>query len=212
MFKENFQSFRLAPAKSHWHRQTQNFKNKQTQNSIECCKFRIESDRVLDPDIFRGFESLNLLYVYDLTLAQRSLFIKRVGAGFTADPAYTIYRAYETCPSATSRVFQVWDGTLVSSVTTNTISTSYELGCEFNNIYPTYFPEASDDIIDGALVGSSKDPYTTGGEVILDVIDVIERDQCLSLFYEKCAHGHNVNIQNPFLSYYAYMKVHEYLE
>ena len=162
--------------------------------------------------IFRGFESLNLLYVYDLTVAQRSLFIKRVGAGFTADPAYTIYRAYETCPSATSRVFQVWDGTLVSSTTTNTISTSYELGCEFNNIYPTYFSEASDDIIDGALVGSSKDPYTTGGEAILDVINVIERDQCLTLFYEKCAHGHSSNIQNPFLTYYALMKVHEYLE
>jgi len=162
--------------------------------------------------IFRGFESFNLLYVYDLTVAQRSLFIKRVGAGFTADPAYTIYRAYETCPSATSRVFQVWDGTLVSSATTNTISTSYELGCEFNNIYPTYFSEASDDIIDGALVGSSKDPYTTGGEAILDVINVIERDQCLTLFYEKCAHGHSSNIQNPFLTYYALMKVHEYLE
>ena len=56
LFKETFQSSRLAPAKSHWHRQTQNFKNKQTQNSIECCKFRIESDRVLDPGIFRGFE------------------------------------------------------------------------------------------------------------------------------------------------------------
>ena len=163
--------------------------------------------------IFRGFKDLNLLYMEGMNLRDKGLFLRNVGQGFVEDDSYTVYRAYETCDSRTSREFATWHGSEYRTNTTKTISNTYELGCEFNNIYPSYFvSEATDDNIDGQLVGSSKDPYTSGGESMLDIIEVVNRDRCVRMFFEKCADGHESNIQNPFLTYYAFMRVHEYLE
>jgi len=162
--------------------------------------------------IFRGFGDFDLKYVVDLQQIEKSNFVRNVGTGFTADDTHTIYRAYETCEHPTSRTFHIWQNSAVDLNTIKTISNTYELGCEFNNVYPPYFTEATDDIIDGQLVGTSIDPYTTNNERVIDIIDVIKRDQCVSLFYEYCAEGHSSNVQNPFLTYYAFMKVHEYLE
>ena len=70
---------------------------------------------------------------------------------------------------------------------------------------------AKDNITDGELIGNTKDPYTSGNPSIIDIINVVNRDACVKKFFEKCSEGHDQNIQNPFLTFYAFMKVEEYI-
>ncbi|OUV23334.1 MAG: hypothetical protein CBC48_18895, partial [bacterium TMED88] len=121
------------------------------------------------------------------------------------------YRATLTCNDEVPnrRTLAYMDDTETDNTELFTLSQNYELGCAYNIDYPLNREESTDDVVDGAL-RASYDPY--GNSSIIDLIDIINRDRCITRFFEACQTGHLDNMQNPFLTYYAFQKVEEYLD
>lgn len=159
--------------------------------------------------VFTGFLNLYMDFLLKLNSIDTAVFLQNFDASFTETDSVQVYRGFHTCPNPTSRNLAIWSGSTVDPLTTSTISSTYEVGCSFENDYPSYVAEANDDREDGKLIGSSIDPYLSNGDAILDVLDILNRDKCIEMFFNYCASGHDDNIQNPFLTYYSFMKVEE---
>ena len=162
--------------------------------------------------IFTGFADFETDYVVLLDDDLKDTFLENSVSHFVSDDSYNVFRAFHTCDNPVPKTLQKWENSKVSNLTTKTLSTTFEIGCEYQNVYPSYFAEANDEIVDGSLIDDSKDPYMTAGDAILDIVDIITRDSCVQQFFEQCRSGHDAGFQNPFLTYYSFMKVEEYIE
>ena len=166
--------------------------------------------------IYYGFNNLDLVLYNNLQndiLKQQMIEAQSVET--TTDASNFI--ASSTCnadATVTSKTLSMWEGSSTDNSKLTALSESYEIGCSYNLEYPISREEANDDVLDGNLI-QSLDPYSSIDNPTvntIDLIDVINRDRCLSRFFKACQEGHLDNFQNPFLSFYAFMKVEEYLD
>ena len=47
---------------------------------------------------------------------------------------------------------------------------------------------------------------------VTELVALIQKDRCTSRFFEFCRQGHQLDFQNPFLTWYAFMKLDEHLD
>ena len=161
--------------------------------------------------VFLGFQTFDVAYIVEKSVEYSERFIRNF-LEFTDNAQFgLLMRAYETCENKLPKNLNFWEGAVRDDDYTTTVSSSYEFGCEYQNTYPSFTDLAKDNITDGELVKNTIDPYTIGNPSVVDIINVVERDFCVKKFFEKCAEGHENNFQNPFLTFYAFMKVEEYI-
>jgi hypothetical protein len=170
--------------------------------------------------VYKGFEAYSLEYYYRAPTTEAAMtgltaFTSQVQTSEGADN----YRAYYSCSSACpekplSKQLRRWAATRTDEEHSTAVTTTYELACVYNNDYASILVEGSDDKEDG-LLERSLDPYldsdgTTSS--IVELVSLIQKDKCTMRFFQMCEQGHNLQFQNPFLSYYAFMKLDEYLD
>ena len=84
---------------------------------------------------------------------------------------------------------------------TTSVSKTYEAACQFDldgNILQTVDIYQDDD--------AGEFTYTNQEKVL-----VIVKNRCLEKFYETCRDGHELGIQNPFLTWHAFKKLQDHV-
>ena len=171
--------------------------------------------------VYKGFESYTMDYFY---LAQNDAALLNGILAFTdqVETSETTrnFRAYYTCDENTcaeekiSKELRKWSGTSTDQEHSTAVTTTYELACVYNNDYASILVEGSDEKEDG-LLERTLDPYLSSDDAtssIVDLVALLQKDKCTMRFFQLCRQGHALEFQNPFLTFYAFMKLDEYLE
>ena len=170
--------------------------------------------------VYKGFEAYSLEYYYRAPTTEAAMtgltaFTNQVKTSEEVDNFRAFYSCDSTCrEKPVSKQLRRWAATRTDAEHSTAVTTTYELACVYNNDYASILVEGSDDKEDG-LLERSLDPYldsdgTTSS--IVELVSLIQKDKCTMRFFQMCEQGHNLQFQNPFLSYYAFMKLDEYLD
>ena len=165
--------------------------------------------------VYKGFETYSLLYF------ERAQSLTAKFNGLLAFTSQSIvsetvqnFRASYTCNCPTvSKTLNVWAGTDTHQEHSTAVTVTYELGCVFNNDYAAILEKGQDAVQDG-LLERTLNPYvdSSGADISnVELVSLIQKDTCTRRFFENCAQGHDLGFQNPFLTYYAFSTLEEYL-
>ena len=169
--------------------------------------------------VYKGFETYSLDYYRGSddasTMNGLTAFTSQTRTLLSA----TNYRAYYACNSAcpekpVSKTIRVWQGTETMAEHTTAVTTTYEVACLYNNDYASITVKGQDSVKDG-LLERSLDVYADSDEAtssVTELVALIQKDRCTARFFEFCRQGHQLEFQNPFLTWYAFMKLDEYLD
>ena len=176
------------------------------QNSKECFVYKgFESYRL---DYYRGPDDANLLNGI-------VAFTSQTESTTVADNHRAYYFCNDDCAEKPiSKTIRVWQGTETLEEHTTAVTTTYEIACLYNNDYASILVKGQDAIQDG-LLDRSLDLYADSDKAtgsVTELVALIQKDRCTARFFEFCRQGHQLEFQNPFLTWYAFMKLDEYLD
>jgi hypothetical protein len=167
--------------------------------------------------VYKGFEGYQLDYFHrapndNARITGLTAFTSQTITDITAVNYRASYTCSDDCPEKPlSKRLSRWAGSTTEEDHSTAVTTTYELACMYNNDYASILPEAQDDKQDG-LLQQTVDPYSDAASVsVVDLVAVIQKDRCLLRFFQLCRQGHALEFQNPFLTWYSFSKMEEYL-
>ena len=169
--------------------------------------------------VYKGFESYSLDYYRGPNDANTVNGMTAFTSQSLTNTAAANRRAYYTCSSTCiekpiSKQIRLWEGTETMAEHTTAVTTTYEIACLFNNDYASILLKGQDSVEDG-LLERSVDLYADSDSAtgsVTELVALIQKDRCTARFFEFCRQGHQLEFQNPFLTWYAFMKLDEYLD
>ena len=157
--------------------------------------------------IYNGRASFNVEYVtFPLTsISDWNSFMASNTIGLTlllTDLEYHNYWAYYTCigDETISKNFNTF-ADVGDATKTVSLTKTYERVCEF---------DLNGDILQDIDLYEDADTRDLSYNNV-EKIEILRTNQCIKQFYIECKNGHDIGIQNPFLTWYAYKKINDHM-